>query len=80
LSKEALNIQVSSTFIRLNAQDLAEVDGIEIFDVVGKKVFATNGAVKTNQNIDVDLLSNKLYLIRVRKGDAYQTVKSTILQ
>ncbi len=80
ISKDELSIMVSSSYIRLNATELNEVDGLEIFDVVGRTVFASQGKVKTNQNIDVDLLSNKLYLIRVRNGNAYQTIKSTIIK
>ena len=80
ISKDNLSILVSNKFITLNATSLSQVDGVEIYDMVGKTVFSSNGKVLTNQQIAVDLQSETLYLIRVNNGNQYHTVKTIILQ
>jgi hypothetical protein len=76
--KDNLEVLVSNQFIRLNASELNAVDGLEIFDIVGKSVYSSNGSVLTNRNINVNLESNALYIIRVNQGDSYYTIKSMI--
>lgn len=80
ITKENMNILVSTNFINLQTSSLSEVDGIEIFDLVGKKVYSSNGSALTNQRIDVDLKSNTLYMIRVQNGEQYHTVKTIIAE
>lgn len=78
ITKDNLSILVGTKFINLKATELAQVDGIEIFNMVGKSVYSSNGKVLTNQQIPVNLQSNTLYLIRVNNGDQYHTVKTII--
>ncbi len=78
--KENLEVIVSNNYIRLNATELNAVDGVEIFDIAGKTIFKSNRSVATNQNIDVQLQFNTIYLIRVQHGDEFHTIKSIITQ
>ena len=80
ITKENLEILVSTKFINLQAQTLTEVDGIEIFDMTGRTVWSSNGKALTNQRIAVDLQSDRLYMIRVHNGNNYHTVKTLIIQ
>ena len=41
---------------------------------------STEVSANTNQNIDVQLKSNTLYIIRINEGSSYYTVKSMITQ
>ncbi len=76
--KTDVNVLVSNKYIRLETSILSQVDGIEIFDLMGKKVFSSNGTVLTNKNIDVNLQGNTLYLIRVNNANSYNTIKTII--
>lgn len=50
------------------------VDQIEIYDMQGRlKTRKTN--IETNQAIDISQLPNNLYLIKIRKGNQYTTLK-----
>lgn len=79
ITKDNMSILVNTNFINLKTSTLTEVDGIEIFDMLGKTVFSTNGKVLTNQRVDVDLQNDQLYLIRVQNGNQYHTIKTIIL-
>ena len=50
----------------------------QIFDLVGRKVFASNGKFKTNENISVNLKSNTFYIVRLKNGNDIYKVKSFI--
>jgi hypothetical protein len=75
---ENVSIFLNSQFIRINATNNSQFDQLEIFDLVGKKVFGSNGIFKTNQNISVNLKSNTFYIVRLKNGKDIYKVKSFI--
>ena len=75
---ENVSIFLNSQFIRINATNISQFDQLEIFDLVGKKVFGSNGIFKTNQNISVNLKSNTFYIVRLKNGKDIYKVKSFI--
>ena len=75
---ENVSIFLNSQFIRINATNISQFDQLEIFDLVGKKVFGSNGIFKTNQNISVNLKSNTFYIVRLKNGNDIYKVKSFI--
>ncbi len=66
---------VSNNNIILQSTDINIFDEVQIFDITGKKVFA-NANVKTNQNIDVHLNSNSLYIIVLKNGENIYKIKT----
>ena len=75
---ENVSIFLNSQFIRINATNISQFDQLEIFDLVGKKVFGSNGIFKTNQNISVNLKSNTFYIVRLKNRNDIYKVKSFI--
>jgi hypothetical protein len=75
---ENVNVMVSNNFVSINTNTLTQVDGLEIYDATGRIIYASNGKVKTNQNVSVNLQNNALYIIRVKNGDAFYKVKAVI--
>jgi hypothetical protein len=75
---ENVSIYLNSQFIRINATNISQFDQLEIFDLVGRKVFASNGNFKTNENISVNLKSNTFYIVRLKNGNDIYKVKSFI--
>ncbi len=73
-----VSIVISKNNILISADKLIQFDQVEIFDIVGRKIFATSDKVKTNTNIPVNLDVNNLYIIRVQDGEKYYTIKSMI--
>lgn len=80
ITKDNMSILVNTKYINLQTATLTEVDGIEIFDVLGKTVYSSKGTVNTNQRIAVDLQNNQMYMIRVHSGNQYHTIKTIIVQ
>ncbi len=74
----AFGISISKSSLVIQANNITHVDQVEIFDVLGKNVFRSNGPVKTENNLQVNLCTNTLYLVRVKQGQNYYTVKSFI--
>jgi hypothetical protein len=75
---DVLNLIVSNHSININSNTLSQIDQLEIFDLVGKKVFTSNGKIKTNENINVDLQNDVLYIIRVKNGATYHQIKAIL--
>jgi hypothetical protein len=75
---ENVSIFLNSQFIRINATNISQFEQLEIFDLLGKKVFGSNGIFKTNQNISVNLKSNTFYIVRLKNGNDIYKVKSFI--
>ena len=75
---ENVSIFLNSQFIRINATNISQFEQLEIFDLVGKKVFGSNGIFKTNQNISVNLKSNTFYIVRLKNRNDIYKVKSFI--
>ncbi|NJM78633.1 MAG: T9SS type A sorting domain-containing protein [Flavobacterium sp.] len=48
---------------------------VEIFDVLGKKVFE---AIVTNKEVNISALNTGVYIVKVREGDASATRKLII--
>jgi hypothetical protein len=80
LSNENMQVRISNQFLVLETSELSAVDGIEIFDIVGKKVFSSNGQAPTNQAINIDLEMNKFYLVRIANEGSFRTIKAFITQ
>jgi hypothetical protein len=78
VKNENVSIYLNSQFIRINATNISQFDQLEIFDLVGRKVFASNGNFKTNENISVNLKSNTFYIVRLKNGNDIYKVKSFI--
>jgi hypothetical protein len=75
---ENVSIFLNSQFIRINATNISQFEQLEIFDLLGKKVFGSNGIFKTNQNISVNLKSNTFYIVRLKNRNDIYKVKSFI--
>jgi hypothetical protein len=75
---ENVSIFLNSQFIRINATNISQFEQLEIFDLLGKKVFGSNGIFKTNQNISVNLKRNTFYIVRLKNGKDIYKVKSFI--
>jgi hypothetical protein len=73
-----VNIFMSNTYLNINANASMQFDGIEIFDIVGRTVFASNKKINANENIAVNLNSNTMYIVRVKSGDTYYKIKAII--
>ncbi len=78
LSEDKMNVRISNKTIFLESLNLTSVDGIEIFDILGSKIFSTNGKVSTNQAININLETNKFYLVRIANKDSFRTIKTFI--
>lgn len=48
---------------------------VEIFDVLGKKVFET---ISTNKEINISALNTGVYIVKIKEGDASATRKLII--
>ena len=75
---ENVSIYLNSQFVRINASTISAFDQLEIYDLVGKKVFASTGKFKTNENISVNLNNNTFYIVRIKNGNDVYKVKSFI--
>jgi hypothetical protein len=76
-NKLDISIAVSKNFIQINSSAISQFDGVEIFDIVGKKVFGAT-KVNANTNIPVSLENGTLYIIRVKSGDDFYKTKAVI--
>lgn len=80
LTKDNISIMVSNKYVNLVTNTLTKVDGVEIYDLMGRTVYSSDGSIQTNKRINVDLNHNTVYIIRVNNGSQYHTIKTTIVQ
>jgi hypothetical protein len=78
LNAEDVNIVVGNSFVNINANTAMQFDGLEIVDIVGKTIFASNKKINANENIAVNLQNNTIYIIRVKSGGSVYQVKAII--
>lgn len=50
-------------------------DALEVFDMIGKRVYTSSNKVTSNTTIPVILEGNKMYLIRLKSGNSFYTIK-----
>ncbi len=75
---EDVNVYLNSQFVRINASQIKAFDQLEIFDIVGKKIFSQKENVFTNRNIPVQLNANTIYIFRLKSGNEYIKFKGMI--
>jgi hypothetical protein len=63
-TKLDIGVTVNTNFIQINANTISKVDGLEIFDMLGQKVFGAKN-VTVNTNIPVSLHQGMMYIIKV---------------
>lgn len=80
LNKEDIQILAGESFVRINADTYSEFDELEIFNLVGKRMYKSTGRILANKNISVNLNKNKFYFLRIKKGSSYFTSKALIVE
>ena len=78
IKNEAVEIILSQHFMRMNSSTISFLDEIKIYDLMGKIVFSSNGNIRTNQNIPVELKNNTFYILLAKKGTMVYKLKSII--
>jgi hypothetical protein len=78
LTAKDLNITLATNFIKVNTANNIVLSGVEIFDLVGKKIYSSNGKVNSNTELAVSLLSNTVYIVKVTDGTSNIAVKAII--
>ncbi len=78
INKEEIAINMNTNFIQINTNSLTKIDQIEIFDIMGKKVFASTAKLNSNSKIAVSLNTNTIYVVKVYSGGNVYKLKSMI--
>ena len=75
LNPNTVSIALNTHSITINSIDNKTFDGLEIFDVAGRKITSIQTTINSNKQIGVSLQNNKMYLVRLRAGNTYFSVK-----
>jgi uncharacterized membrane protein len=78
LSTKNVSVSIANNFVKINSGTNMLLSGVEIFDILGKKIYSSNGAVSTNQELPVNLQSNVVYIVKIADGANKLAVKASI--
>ncbi len=68
-------ISINNSSMYIHSSTNFKIDDIEIFDIVGQRVFHASGNANCNTNIPVNLQNNNMYVIRIKSGNTFYTTK-----
>ena len=77
-ASDVVTILVDNQSVKVSSSSFKQLDQLEIFDIVGKRIFTSNGKINTNENIPVSLQNNTMYIVRVKNANTYYKVKAII--
>jgi hypothetical protein len=72
------SVSMNTNFVKINSNTIQSFDQLEIFDISGRKVFQKNGGIYTNQNININLKLNTLYITTITKEHKRFNIKTVI--
>jgi hypothetical protein len=75
---QSVDLTIGREFVKINSKDIQSFDQLEIFDIVGKKIFSQKDNLFANKNISVQLNLNTLYIFRVKSGNDFIKFKGMI--
>ena len=75
---QSVELTIGRDFVKINSKDILSFDQLEIFDIVGKKIFSQKENLIANRNIPVQLNLNTLYIFRVKSGNDFIKFKGMI--
>lgn len=78
ISSESISLKISNNSIRINSTSFNNVDQLEIFDIVGRRIYNNQSEIKTNTEIPVRLENTTMYIFRIKSGNSYYSVKGLI--
>jgi hypothetical protein len=71
-------IELSKNYLQILASSPAQFTHLEIFDIVGKRIFSTNKTISAHQKLDISLLDNTYYIVRFKEGNQVYQFKTII--
>ena len=78
LTATDFGIHMNTEYIQINADNIAAVDDMIIYDLMGNKIFASTAKINTNEMIKVNLKTNTIYIVHLTKDNKNFTFKATI--
>ena len=80
VDKSNIKLLATKGGIQLISSDVAQVDQIEIYDVVGKQIYFSNQKIAANTLVPVSFNASTLYLIKLKVNNQQQTFKVVITE
>ena len=78
IDEASLSISLTTNSVRINANQVSAFDQLEIYDMVGRRIYDVRNNVVANTNIPVQLQSGQLYIFRIKSGSSYFKLKGAI--
>jgi hypothetical protein len=78
INKESVSFSIGKNSVRINSSTLSSFDQLEIYDLLGRRVYNLASSIKANSDIPVQLQEAAVYVFRVRSGNTYFTVKAML--
>lgn len=76
---EQMDLLITTKSLQIRSSDMSYVDEIEIFDFLGRNVFTKKDRTLTNQNFQIELQANQLYVVKIKKGNNTVVLKELIV-
>jgi hypothetical protein len=75
-----ITLNLSKNGVNVFSNTITDLDEVQIFDVLGRMVYASNRKLAVNNLIPVTLNTNTVYFIRVKAGNDTATFKKLIAE
>ena len=78
IAEGTISLTITNNSVRIISETINTFDQLEIYDVLGRRVFNQTSQINANREIPVQLQNTTMYIFRLRSGNDYYTVKGLI--